>query len=312
MSRFVNPHILDDRRSLRNVLLWSLKRYDEDAPLTPPPSDFVYPFELKPVDKNQPTAVWVGHSTFLIQCNGFNVLTDPVWSSHCCPLPIPTFKRLHEPPFPIAALPRLDVVLISHNHYDHLDLKSVQAIFKAQPHVLWIVPKRLSNWFYKCGIKNCVELGWWDSLEVGDRRITAVPAQHFSGRTLWDKNKSHWNGYVTEIVNKKFYFVGDTGYNAHDFKKIGEKFAPIDLSLIPIGAYAPKKMVCAVHCNPAEGVEIHKDVGSRLSLGMHWNTFCLTTEPINRPPYDLFLAMQQNKISFDDFIPIDVGVHINW
>ena len=145
-------------------------------------------------------------------------------------------------------------------------------------------------------------------------RITAVPSQHFSGRTLFDKNKTLWNGYVVEEIatGKTFYFVGDTGYNPFHFKQIGKRFPKIDLSLIPIGTYVPKKFMSPVHCSPYEAVEIHLDVKSRFSLGMHWNTFRLSDEPLERPPYDLYLAMKEKKLPFDTFLPIEIGAPINW
>ena len=141
-----------------------------------------------------------------------------------------------------------------------------------------------------------------------------MPAQHFSGRTFWDQNKTHWNGYVIEslISKKKFYFVGDTGYNEVDFKQIGKAFSPIDLSLIPIGTYIPRRFMAPIHCSPEDAVSIHQDVASRLSLGMHWKTFHLSDEPLERPPFDLFCAMKQKNLPFDTFLPIDVGTYVNW
>ena len=139
-----------------------------------------------------------------------------------------------------------------------------------------------------------------------------MPTQHFSGRNLFDRNRSLWNGYVVVQGDKKFYFVGDTGYNPYDFKEIGRRFAPIDLSLIPIGTYVPIEFMSPVHSSPYDGVEIHCDVGSRLSLGMHWNTFCLSEEPFNRPPYDLYLAMKKKNLSCDTFLPVNIGVRVNW
>jgi N-acyl-phosphatidylethanolamine-hydrolysing phospholipase D len=223
-------------------------------------------------------------------------------------------KRRNPTPFPIQALPPLKAVLISHNHYDHLDRKAILQIADEQPGILWIIPKNLTPWFHSRGIPSSIELDWWESIETDQHRITAVPAQHFSGRTLWDKNKTLWNGYIVEHLKtgKKFYFVGDTGYNPVDFKQIGRAFSPISLSLIPIGTYEPRAFMSPVHISPYDAVQIHSDIGSAFSVGMHWNTFCLSQEPFNRPPYDLYLAMKEKMLSYDTFLPINIGAYVNW
>jgi len=311
-GRYINPHLSDDKRSLWEFIRWKTGFYHADGVPTKPPADFSYPFTLTPYDRSLPSAVWIGHSTFLVECEGLNILTDPVFDHYCSPVPFKGLRRRSELPFPINALPKVDIVLISHNHYDHLDEKAVLELFRLQPNILWILPKGLLRWFQRRGITRCMELGWWESLSLNTCKISAVPTQHFSGRSLWDKNKTHWNGYVMEIGAKKFYFVGDTGYNDQDFKKIGFRFGPIDLSLIPIGTYIPKQFMATVHSSPYDGVQIHQDVGSRFSLGMHWNTFCLSDEPFDRPPYDLYLAMKEKNLPFDTFVPIDIGTRINW
>lgn len=310
--KFTNPHIQNLRRSFWHVILWQTGFYDDLKPTLVPPSDFIYPASSKPFQKNQPSAVWIGHSTFLIEVEGLTVLTDPVWSAYCSPLPIKTLRRYREPPIALSHLPSIDLVLISHNHYDHLDSKTVSRLNDLYPHILWVVPERLSYWFHKRKIKNVVELPRWTSYSYKNSTITAVPAQHCSGRTLWDQNRTHWNGYVIETPLKKIYFAGDTGYNSKDFKAIGHRFGSLDLSLIPIGTYVPKDFMKTVHIGPFEAVQIHQEVHSRLSLGMHWNTFHLSDEPINRPPYDLFLAMEEKKLPLDTFLPIDIGIQINF
>lgn len=311
-GRFFNPHIEKDRRTLWDALLWKFGFYDELLEVEPPPIDFRYPGKIQPYVRSLPSAVWIGHSTYLVDCKDWTILTDPVWSQYCAPVPIRSLERLAPVPMAIEALPRIDAVLLSHNHYDHLDVRAVKTLHRLQPHILWCVPKGLSRWFSRRGIDRVIELDWWQSFEKEGHRITAVPAQHFSGRTLWDKDKTLWNGYVLESPRKTVYFVGDTGYNASDFKNIGRRFSSIDLSLIPIGSYVPRPFMSPVHCSPSDGVQIHLDVGSRLSLGMHWKTFCLSDEPIERPPYDLYLAMKEKNLPFDTFLPIDIGVYVNW
>src|SRR3989344_2084417 len=311
--RFSNPHIRDSHRTFKHFLLWKLGYYDDPAPPLSPPSHFPYPASPQPFIKERPSAVWIGHSTYLIEVDGLSILTDPVWDTHCSPVRLKAFRRTSEPAIPFADLPPIDLVLISHNHYDHLDLKTVSAIHKFHPQVEWVIPSRLSGWFHRRGLRNVKEIGWWESSKMKNCKITAVPAQHFSGRSLWDKNRTHWNGYVLESPSKKrLYFTGDTGYNPYDFKAIGEKWPHMDLSLIPIGTYVPQRFMKPVHVGPEEAVRIHQDVKSRLSLGMHWNTFRLSDEPQDRPPYDLFLEMRKKRLPFAAFLPIEIGAYVNW
>jgi N-acyl-phosphatidylethanolamine-hydrolysing phospholipase D len=313
LGRYVNPHIQDIKRHLWDLFLWRFGYYAEKNKRAPPPADFQYPSVTMPYDRNRPSAIWLGHSTYLIQASGLTFLTDPVFSSYCSPIPFQILKRRHDPPIHIHELPPIDVVLISHNHYDHLDEKSVCELYRHYPKILWIVPQGVKRWFMHRGITSVLELKWGQSSSVHERcQITAVPAQHFSGRSFWDQNRTLWCGYVVECPGKTFYFVGDTGYNLFDFKEIGRKWPAIDLSLIPIGTYVPQKFMQPVHISPIDAVNIHCDVKSRLSLGMHWKTFCLSEEPGDLPPYDLFLAMNERNLPFQSFLPIDPGLYVNW
>ena len=312
MKRFFNPHLPRVRPTLWDVFLWKTGRYADPTVRLSPPADFSYPFPTSSLDRSLPTAVWVGHSTFLIEVGGIHLLTDPVWDEYCSPVPIRSLKRRHDPPIALGDLPPIDCVLISHNHYDHLDAKTVKHLQAFHPKIEWIVPLGLGRWFRRRGISKVYELDRWQEHRFDGAVVTAVPAQHFSGRSLWDKNKTFWNGYVFEGSGKKMYFTGDTGYNTVDFKAIGAHFSHLDLSLIPIGTYVPQRFMQPVHCSPWEAVEIHSDVNSRFSLGMHWKTFCLSEEPMDRPPYDLFLAMTEKKIPYSQFLPIDPGVYVNW
>ncbi len=311
-GRFQNPHIENVRRTLWDVILWKMGYYDDPHPKLSPPSSFVYPAKPKVLQRGLPTAVWVGHSTYLIEMEDLTILTDPVWDSHCSPIPFRSLRRLNEPPISLSDLPPIDLVLISHNHYDHLDAKTVAILNRFHPQIEWIVPEKLSRWFYKRGIQKVREIPWWGELSLEKCKLTAVPAQHFSGRSLWDQNKTHWNGYVLEKGAKRLYFTGDTGYNGKDFKEIGKRFGSMDLSLIPIGTYVPRKFMQTVHISPQEAVQIHQDVNSFLSLGMHWNTFRLSDEPSDRPPYDLYLAMKEKKLPFEAFLPLDIGAYVNF
>lgn len=310
--RFVNPHIGHERRSVWDAVLWQLGYYDGLESPEAPPSDFIYPASPKNWVSGAPSAVWIGHSTYLIEVDGLHILTDPVWEPYCAPIPLSMFQRRAEVPIALADLPPIDIVLLSHNHYDHLDAKTVKALHRFHPQIEWIVPKALSSWFHKRGIFSVVEIGWWEMHQSKQCRITGVPAQHFSGRTLWDKNKTHWNGYVVQTRDKTIYFTGDTGYNPKDFKAIGDRFSQMDLSLIPIGTYMPRQFMHPVHIDPSEAVQIHQEVNSHLSVGMHWNTFRLSNESFDRPPYDLYLAMKAKGLPFETFLPVDIGIYVNF
>lgn len=311
-KRFANPHIKNLRRSIWDVILWKTGYYNDSHTHLPQPADFLYPAETNYFSKEHPSAVWIGHSTYLIEIGDLVILTDPVWGSYCSPVPIRSLRRIHEPPISLADLPPIDLVLLSHNHYDHLDARTVMELNRFHPQIQWVVPLGLSPWFRKRGIHSVQELSWWGELDLKKCRVSAVPAQHCSGRGLWDQNKTHWNGYVLEANGKRLYFSGDTGYNPVDFKEIGARFKEMDLSLIPIGTYVPKKFMETVHISPFEAVQIHEDVKSKLSLGMHWNTFRLSDEPNERPPFDLYLAMKEKNLPFETFLPLDIGQYVNF
>ncbi|NGX27354.1 MAG: hypothetical protein K940chlam6_01288, partial [Chlamydiae bacterium] len=280
-GRYINPHIDNIRRKPRDFLLWSLG-YFRDVPFDRVPEGFSYPIPDLDFDPKKPWAMWIGHSTYLLSVVGKHILTDPIWSKRCSPVPFFGPKRKIPPAIPLEQLPQIDYVLISHDHYDHLDRRTVERLHSRFPNILWVVPHGVKKWFKNLEIKRVIELSWWEEIDVDSIfKVTAVPAQHFSGRKTPDLNRTLWAGYVMEdlLTAKIFYFVGDTGYNEHDFKKIGEKFEKIDLSLIPIGAYSPRKFMAPVHVEPKDAVKIHSDVDSKLSLGMHWKTFRLSEEP---------------------------------
>lgn len=322
-KRYQNPHLKNTRRSLFEFILWKVGYYDEKKSFVQAPCDFKYPVPQQLFDEGSDYAEWINHSTYLLRFKGVHFLTDPIWSFRCSPFKTFGPKRRHQPATAIQALPKIDFILISHNHYDHLDKRSVLELHKQFPNIVWIVPMGVQPWFENLGIHKVIELDWWqnatlntDSVESGFR-ITAVPTQHFSGRSFWDSNKTLWNGYVVEYIEKdqpvkRCYFVGDTGYNSIDFKEIGKNWPHMDLSLIPIGTYVPRLFMSPVHIEPRHAVKIHREVNSRLSLGMHWKTFHLSDEPMHQPPYDLFCALQEEKIPPETFLPIEPGTKINW
>ena len=322
-KQFFNPHIEDPKRTLKDAILWKTGHFNDVKDETRVPASFT-PFLFEQViDHTLPMATWINHSTFLIEAEGLTILTDPIWGKRCSPLRFLGPARKHTPPVELEDLKKVDHVLISHNHYDHLDRKTVTKLHKLHPNIQWWVPLGVKKWFSKLGIRNVEEFGWWEERTFTSQTdanlkitLTAVPTQHFSGRTLRDSWSSLWVGWVMELSRenstKRLYFVGDTGYNEFDFKAIGKKWPNMDLSLIPIGTYVPRKFMSPVHIDPDSAVKIHQDVNSKLSLGMHWKTFNLSDEDTFRPPYDLEVALERESIEKEKFLAVLPGNKINW
>lgn len=319
--KYTNPYIKNLRRGLIDVILWQMGYYNDILPRALPPKGFSYPLPPSETDPAKPCVTWINHCTFFIEIDGVRILTDPIWSKRCSPLQSIGPKRTHAPPIALNDLPKIDCILISHNHYDHLDAPTVKILHEHFPNIKWIVPKGVKNWFSKRKIHNVDELNWWEESLITFRdleiKITSVPCQHYSGRGLFDTNQTLWMGHVLEFLREKkvyktLYFVGDTAYNPFDFKKIGAKFPKIDLSLCPIGTYTPGRFMRTVHSNPKDAVNIHQDVKANLSIGMHWKTFQLASEGIDQPPFDLYTEMKKSNLNPLQFLAIEPGVTINW
>lgn len=234
-----------------------------------------------------PQITWIGHATVLIQYRGVNVLTDPMFSERASPFGFAGPKRATPPALTLRQLPAIDYVLISHNHYDQLDKATVQAIGNR---ALWFVPLGHRRWFAKHGVDNFVEFDWWQTHELPLVSVTATPVQHWSGRSLTDRYRALWSGWALRIQDFSVWFGGDTGYNDRQFKEIGARLGPFDLGIIPIGGYEPRWFMRDMHVNPEEAVTIHREVGARYSIGVHWGAFPLTAEPIDEPPRRLAKA----------------------
>jgi L-ascorbate metabolism protein UlaG (beta-lactamase superfamily) len=256
------------------------------------------------------TLTWIGHSTFLWQYLGTNLITDPHLTQRASPVNFLGPERFVEPGLSLSDLPLIDIVIISHNHYDHLDRKTVLALVEQQAEnpPLFLVPLGLKEWFTDIGIiEKVIELDWWQSHQIGSWQLSAVPVQHWSRRGLFDTNQTLWAGWVVEAPEQKMFFAGDTGYS-QDFKDIGDRFGSMDLSLIPIGAYAPRWFMQDSHVNPEEAVQIHQDVRSKFSVGMHWGTFLnLTDEPLLEPPQRLKEVLEERQLSSESFITLKHG-----
>jgi len=261
---------------------------------------------------NHFAVTWIGHSTALVQIGTVHVLTDPHFSERASPVQWAGPKRLQPPGVALADLPHVDVVLISHNHYDHLDADSVRALNAQKGGApLFVVPLGLERWFAELGITNVRALDWWDRVEVAGATVTLTPVQHWSRRTLTDTNQSLWGGFAVEArsngVTRRMFFAGDTGYSARHFRDIGDRLGPFDLALIPIGAYEPRWFMRPQHVDPEESVQIHRDIHSKLSIGVHWGTFQLTDEPLDAAVGALAAARAKAGVRDDEFIVLRHG-----
>ncbi len=257
---------------------------------------------------SNPSITWIGHSTMLVRMDGVTFLTDPIFSERASPVGFAGPKRLVPPGVPLQELPEIDFVLLSHDHYDHTDLPSVQAL--AARGALFVVPLGLGELVRSAG-GDAVELDWWQTYEIGNIRIHCVPAQHFCGRGLGDGNRRLWAGWVVEGPTHRFYHAGDTGY-FNGFAEIGRRLGPIDLAAIPIGAYAPRSIMHAVHLNPEEAIQAAVDMGATRVIGMHYGTFDLTDEPLDEPPVRFHAAGDQHGLGPKRVWTFDVGESRRW
>ncbi|MBN6051361.1 MBL fold metallo-hydrolase [Nonomuraea sp. RK-328] len=244
----------------------------------------------------QTMVTWVGHSTFVVQAGGLTILTDPVWSRK-----IPGVRgRLTPPGVAWSDLPKIDAVVISHNHYDHLDAPTVRRLPSDTP---MFVPARLKAWFDRRGFTNVTELDWWESATVGGVRLDFVPAHHWSRRGVFDTCKTLWGGWV---IDRSVYFAGDTGYGER-LAQIGERHPGLDLALMPVGGYDPHWFAKAAHVNPAEAVLGCLDVGARRMATMHWGTFVLSSEPLLAPVEQARAEWESHGLPREDLWDLAVG-----
>ena len=257
---------------------------------------------------------WLGHATVLAEIDNFTVLTDPMFSQRASMVQFAGPKRYTAPACRVSDLPDINAVVISHNHYDHLDLNTVTKLAKLQPNIQWFVPAGLRQWLLdntEARGETVRELTWWEEVELEDTglRFVFTPANHWCKRGLNDDNKVLWGSWAVLGPTKRFWFGGDTGY-CEAFKSIGDNYGPFDLAAIPIGAYQPNWFMKYQHVHPGEAVEIHKDIKSRKSLGIHWGTFKLTTENYLEPPALLNTFLNRSGLENNVFVTTDIGASI--
>ncbi len=300
-ERFFNPFARAGKTT-SDLRRWRRTRQKEPwpaqlrDPVLPPPTRAA---------NNTISVTFIGHSTFLLQIGGVCVLTDPIWSERCSPVSFAGPRRARPPGQSLDALPGVDVLLVSHNHYDHMDLPTLRQVRKR-----WApgVATGLGNAHHlaKAGIRSALELDWWDSTDLAGATVTYVPSQHFSSRGLYDRNRCLWGGFVVEAGGAVVYFAGDSGYCPY-FAEIGRRFPRIDLALLPIGAYEPRWFMRQQHVDPWEAVRAHLDLRPRRSIGMHFGTFQLTDEAIDAPVATLREARAEAGLAETDFDVLAFG-----
>ncbi|HEY1952994.1 MAG TPA: MBL fold metallo-hydrolase [Gemmatimonadaceae bacterium] len=247
------------------------------------------------------TVTWVGHTTFLIQMGGLNILTDPVWSERASPVQFAGPKRLVAAAVDFDSLPPIDVVILSHDHYDHLDSGTISRLVSRYPAALWFCPLGVGAFLRRHGAREITECDWWQEAAAGTLHLTCVPAQHFSGRTLGRRDRTLWCGWTLQSINRRLFFGGDTALHP-EFGTIGARCGPFDLAILPIGAYEPRWFMGSVHMNPEDCMKAVNDLnavqrGKRVTLvAAHWGTFKLTDEPMDEPPVRMRAAWEANNL----------------
>ena len=324
---FKNNYIGPIDKTFGELIRWQIERRQQDLPKPPAQPTATRPADLAAIRAyNTPGAApelpyitWLGHASMLVQAGGLNVLTDPIFSERASPVQFLGPRRAQAPGVQLADLPPIDVVLISHNHYDHLDKASVLRIAErsraaGQP-TLFLVPLGMKPWFADLGISNAVELDWWDKHVVRGVEFNFTPVQHWSSRSFGDRSKTLWGGYAVFAPELHWYFTGDTGYSK-DFADTQARFAGrhaasqgggFDLALIPIGAYEPRWFLKDQHVNPAEAVQIHRDLRAKRSVGLHWGTFEISDESLDQPPKDLANAAREQGLPGAEFTVMAIG-----
>ncbi|HVW22073.1 MAG TPA: MBL fold metallo-hydrolase [Opitutaceae bacterium] len=300
-SRFFYPGLAPGR-GFRDFLRWRLTRKPAKWPERVP----IRPAAPPPAPDAGVSATWIGHSTFLLRTAGASWLTDPVFSETVGPSRMLGLRRTVAPALPLASLPRIEGVLLSHDHYDHCDLPSLRAL--AAPGTAVVAPLNYGFLRAAGAAAELVELDWWQACEPGPQfHLRLVPAQHWCRRLPFGTNLRLWGGFFLRAGGRSVYFAGDTGYDPQLFAEIRRRCGSPDLALLPIGAYEPRWFMRDAHMNPAEAVQAHRDLGARRSAAMHWGTFGLADEPREAPVRELEAAREAAGIPAAEFRILSFG-----
>lgn len=249
---------------------------------------------------------WLGHASMLLRMSGQYLLIDPVLSSRASPVPFAGPKRKTPVALDLAALPQLDAILISHNHYDHLDSQTLRRLRRRFPDVKVFVPLGLKSWFTRRGFREVTELDWWQQAALPGIALHCVPAQHWSMRTPWDRNRSLWCGWVLEQPGTRFWFSGDSGFTP-DLLDIPRRLGPVNVAALPVGAYAPRWFMGTHHMDPQHAVFLWQQLGRPKAIPIHWGVFELADESLDMPPQELAEALSAQGEQADTFIPRRIG-----
>jgi L-ascorbate metabolism protein UlaG (beta-lactamase superfamily) len=252
------------------------------------------------------TATWLGHACFLLRLGGVSVLTDPFLGERASPFAFAGPRRFAGTGISIDRLPPIDVVAVSHNHYDHLDVPTLHQLLARNPRAIAVTAVGCGPLLRKLGFRVVHELDWGDTVSASGIDITAVPAVHFSSRGLFDRDRTLWCGFAIRGAGRSVYFAGDTGWGPV-FDHAGQRFGPFDLGLVPIGAYDPRVLMQAVHANPEEAVKIGLAMQAHTLAAMHWGTIALTTEPAFEPPQRFIAAAQAAGLDEDRAWVLKIG-----
>ena len=300
-EKFVNTNGVANEKTFSDFLKWSFSNESPER-VAIETSDA---WKVLDLEKGN-YILWIGHASFLINLDGTTILTDPIFSKRASPVGIFGPKRLIPPALNITDLPKIDLVTISHNHYDHLDINSLVKISKKNPDAKFLVPKGDKKILTKRGIENVSEFLWWENSIVKNLKMTFTPVQHWSARGLGDRNKSLWGGWFFESSGLNLFHAGDTGYS-NDFLMTKEKLGAPEYALIPIGAYSPEWFMAENHVNPEDALQIAIDLDAKKSIGMHWGTFILTDEAVTEPPQLLQSALEERDLPKDYFVTLKPG-----
>ena len=319
---FKNNYIGSINKRFSELVRWQIERRAQDLPRPPArPVATQAPDSaaIKAYTGGPPAITWIGHASMLVQAGGLNVLTDPIFSNRASPVPFVGPQRAQPPGIALADLPPIDVVLISHNHYDHLDKASVQEIARRSEAIgkptLFLVPLGMKSWFADAGVSHAIELDWWDTYTHAGVEFNFTPVQHWSSRSLLDRSRTLWGGFAVFAPDFHWYFTGDTGYSK-DFADTQARFASrhpanqgggFDLALLPVGSYEPRWFLTEQHINPEEAVKVHRDLQAKRSVGIHWGTFELSDESLDQPPKDLAVAAKAQGLRDGEFSVMAIG-----